>query len=79
LTPHEKRPKFNPDNSTLHWYLNEYPKLNEEERPMECLLRPGEVIYFPDKWYHATLNEETSVFISTFLSPIRRKSNKNEL
>ena len=32
-------------------------------------LRPGEVLYFPDKWWHATLNIDTAVFISTFLSP----------
>ena len=75
---------FNPDKSTLEWlenylkktkiyanfrYLHEYPKLPEEEKPRECLLRPEEAIYFPDKWWHATLNAETSVFISTFLSP----------
>lgn len=28
-----------------------------------------QAIYFPDKWWHATLNLDTSVFISTFLSP----------
>ncbi|VDL74741.1 unnamed protein product [Nippostrongylus brasiliensis] len=47
----------------------EYPALPREKRPLECLMKPGEVIYFPDKWWHATLNTETSVFISTFLSP----------
>nr|KAF6441062.1 hypothetical protein HJG63_012274 [Rousettus aegyptiacus] len=26
------------------------------------------VLYFPDRWWHATLNLDTSVFISTFLS-----------
>ncbi|KAA8585730.1 hypothetical protein FQN60_004424 [Etheostoma spectabile] len=25
------------------------------------------VLYFPDRWWHATLNLDTSVFISTFL------------
>ncbi|NXH40583.1 JMJD8 protein, partial [Dicaeum eximium] len=29
-----------------------------------CLLQ---VLYFPDRWWHATLNLDTSVFISTFL------------
>jgi len=66
LTPYDSPPTFNPDRSTLDWYTNEYPKL--VSKPLECLLRPGEVIYFPDRWYHATLNAETSVFISTFLS-----------
>jgi oxalate decarboxylase/phosphoglucose isomerase-like protein (cupin superfamily) len=31
--------------------------------------RPGEIIYFPDRWWHATLNIDTTVFMSTFLSP----------
>lgn len=29
---------------------------------------PIQVLYFPDRWWHATLNLDTSVFISTFLS-----------
>jgi len=69
LYPYEKRPAFDPDNTTLNWYLTAYRELERESMPLECLLRPGEVIYFPDKWWHATLNVETSVFISTFLSP----------
>ncbi|NXU66851.1 JMJD8 protein, partial [Horornis vulcanius] len=32
--------------------------------PHWCLLQ---VLYFPDRWWHATLNLDTSVFISTFL------------
>ncbi|CAI4230569.1 unnamed protein product [Auanema sp. JU1783] len=69
LYPFEDQPEFNPDHTTLEWYLKEYPKLPREKKPLECLMKPGEVIYFPDKWWHATLNSETSVFISTFLSP----------
>ncbi|KAK6052863.1 hypothetical protein COOONC_09633 [Cooperia oncophora] len=69
LYPYEERPDFEPDRTTLEWYLNDYPSLPREKRPLECLMKPGEIIYFPDKWWHATLNTETSVFISTFLSP----------
>ncbi|KAK6742594.1 hypothetical protein RB195_010073 [Necator americanus] len=69
LYPFEDRPAFDPDISTLEWYLSEYPSLPREKRPFECVLKPGEIIYLPDKWWHATLNTETSVFISTFLSP----------
>ena len=36
---------------------------------LECTIRPGEAIYFPHGWWHATLNIDTAVFISTFLSP----------
>uniref|UniRef100_A0A7E4VYC8 JmjC domain-containing protein n=1 Tax=Panagrellus redivivus TaxID=6233 RepID=A0A7E4VYC8_PANRE len=78
LQPYEDQPSFNPDKSTLDWYINDYPHIAPEKKPLECLMKSGEVIYFPDKWWHATLNAETSVFISTFLSP-SIKSRKNEL
>lgn len=40
---------------------------NEHELPWECTLYPGEMIYFPDMWYHATLNLDTyTAFVSTF-------------
>lgn len=32
------------------------------------LPHPDQVLYFPDRWWHATLNLDPSVFISTFLS-----------
>ncbi|CAD6188216.1 unnamed protein product [Caenorhabditis auriculariae] len=61
LYPFEKRPNFNPDKTTLEWYLKDYPKLQREDLPLECVLKPGEVIYFPDKWWHATLNIELTM------------------
>ncbi|CAD5213575.1 unnamed protein product [Bursaphelenchus okinawaensis] len=79
LTEPDKKPVFDPDRSTLDWYLNDYPKLEPNQKPFECLMKPGELIYFPDKWYHATLNMETSVFISTFLSGTAPSRPRNEL
>ncbi|XP_029433043.1 jmjC domain-containing protein 8 [Rhinatrema bivittatum] len=67
LYPPEKTPAFNPNRTTLSWLTETYPLLPEEDRPLECTIRPGEVLYFPDHWWHATLNLDTSVFISTFL------------
>ncbi|XP_053550971.1 jmjC domain-containing protein 8 [Bombina bombina] len=67
LYPPDKTPEFNPNRTTLAWLLETYPYLPEQERPVECTIRPGEVLYFPDRWWHATLNLDTSVFISTFL------------
>lgn len=64
------KPEFDVDKSTLHWFLETYNKLEEEKKPMECILEPLDVIYFPDRWWHATLNVDAVVFISTFLSPI---------
>jgi len=60
---------FHPNKTTLQWFVEDYPKVREAIELFECTLKPGEAIYFPDKWWHATLNLDTSVFISTFLSP----------
>ncbi|KAF6026792.1 JMJD8 [Bugula neritina] len=67
LFPPEKTPHFNPDKTTLHWLYNDYFHIPPSDKPLECTLKPGQVIYFPDRWWHATLNLDTSVFISTFL------------
>uniref|UniRef100_A0A915DI89 JmjC domain-containing protein n=1 Tax=Ditylenchus dipsaci TaxID=166011 RepID=A0A915DI89_9BILA len=79
LLPFEQRPEFDPDKSTLYWYLNKYPTLSANKIPLECLLQPNELIYFPDRWWHATLNSETSVFISTFLSSVVSSKQNTEL
>ena len=35
--------------------------------PWECTLEEGDMIYFPDKWHHATINLDSyTVFVSTF-------------
>ncbi|XP_021267102.1 jmjC domain-containing protein 8 isoform X2 [Numida meleagris] len=67
LYPPDKTPHFHPNETTLAWLQHTYPTLPPAERPLECTIRPGEVLYFPDRWWHATLNLDTSVFISTFL------------
>uniref|UniRef100_H2L3K5 Jumonji domain containing 8 n=1 Tax=Oryzias latipes TaxID=8090 RepID=H2L3K5_ORYLA len=67
LYPPESRPHFHPNRTTLSWLTETYPHLPEDEAPLECTIRPGEVLFFPDRWWHATLNLDTSVFISTFL------------
>jgi len=68
LSPPDLEPKFHPDLPTLHWLLNDFNTIPEEDpKPSICTIEPGEAIFFPDRWWHATLNTRTSVFISTFL------------
>jgi hypothetical protein len=31
----------------IQWYLETYPNLPPEKKPLECILEPGEVIYVP--------------------------------
>ncbi|XP_077475899.1 jmjC domain-containing protein 8 [Stigmatopora argus] len=67
LYPPDREPHFHPNVSTLAWLRDVYPNLPRHQAPLECTIGPGQVLYFPDRWWHATLNLDTSVFISTFL------------
>ncbi|XP_062041579.1 jmjC domain-containing protein 8 isoform X1 [Lepus europaeus] len=67
LYPPEKTPQFHPNKTTLAWLRDTYPGLAPAARPLECTISAGEVLYFPARWWHATLNLDTCVFISTFL------------
>jgi hypothetical protein len=67
LTPPDSPPSFDGDTSSLSWFLNDYE--TSKAQIMECTLGPTDLIYFPDRWWHATLNIDTSVFVSVFLSP----------
>ncbi|KAK3860481.1 hypothetical protein Pcinc_033472 [Petrolisthes cinctipes] len=69
MYPPDVNPSFHPNRTTLQWLLQDYPVQKNNPAFTECTLGPGEIIYFPDKWWHATLNIDSSVFISTFLSP----------
>lgn len=35
---------------------------------LECTVGEGEAVYFPDGWWHATLNLDESVFMSSFVN-----------
>lgn len=35
---------------------------------MECVLHPGEIVYFPSEWHHATLNLDEVIHISAFVN-----------
>ena len=61
---------FDPDTTQADWLSTNYPTAkNNPNRPLyECIIYPGEILYFPDKWMHATLNvEEYNVFVSVFV------------
>ncbi|XP_061606067.1 jmjC domain-containing protein 8 isoform X1 [Phyllopteryx taeniolatus] len=67
LYPPDEEPPFHPNASTLAWLRDVYPRLPPRQAPLQCTVRPGQVLYFPTRWWHATLNLDASVFISTFL------------
>lgn len=68
LYPPEKKPEYDPDYTSRHWMEEVYTTLvSSSSLPFECTVMPGEMIYFPDGWYHATINlSPYTAFISTF-------------
>lgn len=50
------RSGYNPDASHTDWLREVYPTLSVSERPLECVQTPGDVLFIPDGWEHATLN-----------------------
>jgi len=58
---------FSKDQSSRQWMEYVYPTLPRSRRPVECTLDPGDLIYFPDEWWHATINlDPYTAFISSF-------------
>ncbi|PRP88119.1 hypothetical protein PROFUN_04210 [Planoprotostelium fungivorum] len=44
------------------WLQEDYKDMREEDKPLECIQGPGDVIYVPFDWSHAVLNEEDGTY-----------------
>lgn len=76
LYPPSKKPPpyFHKDQSSRQWmeyvYSTNITKAKASptiQRPYECTLQPGDMLYFPTEWWHATINLDSyTVFVSTF-------------
>jgi oxalate decarboxylase/phosphoglucose isomerase-like protein (cupin superfamily) len=36
--------------------VDTYPSIAQDKRPLECVQNPGEFMFFPEGWHHATVN-----------------------
>ena len=63
----QDKPDFHPDQTSRNWMEHTYMAMSVTDRPLECTLEPGDMLYFPDMWYHATINLDAyTAFVSTF-------------
>ncbi|KAH7295900.1 hypothetical protein KP509_27G069900 [Ceratopteris richardii] len=50
--------------TSLQWWLDVYPALRNEDKPLECIQYPGETIYVPSGWWHCVLNLDNSLAVT---------------
>lgn len=48
----------------MQWWLDVYPTLKDEDKPLECIQSPGETIFVPSGWWHCVLNLDDSVAVT---------------
>lgn len=48
------------------WFINFYreTKKSKAYKPIECVQRPGDLIFIPHGWWHAALNLEESIAVT---------------
>jgi hypothetical protein len=64
---YKDRPDFHPDQTSRNWMEYSYTQMEVGERPLECTLGEGDLVYFPNMWWHATINlDPYTAFVSTF-------------
>ena len=48
----------------MDWYRNTAPSLPPHRRPMECLVRPGDIVFIPSGWWHSVMNIGTTIAVT---------------
>ena len=75
LAPPDATPNFDPNVTAYAWALEALRRgdvRDGEGGILECTVNAGEAIYFPPNWWHATVNLDESVFISSFVNSVQR-------
>jgi ribosomal protein L16 Arg81 hydroxylase len=64
----DTKPNFHPDQTSYNWMYYNYSTMAHDDRPLECTLYPGDIVYFPEMFWHATINlDNYTAFISAFV------------
>eukprot|EP01026_Neomeris_dumetosa_P078475 TRINITY_DN84912_c0_g1_i2.p3 TRINITY_DN84912_c0_g1~~TRINITY_DN84912_c0_g1_i2.p3 ORF type:complete len:135 (-),score=6.29 TRINITY_DN84912_c0_g1_i2:167-571(-) len=81
LFPPQMRPNFDPNESSFWWLKHYFPNLSAQEKAMmqDCIIGPGELLYFPSEWWHATINLGETVFVSSFGTQEKTKGQQKNL
>ncbi|KAG0217223.1 hypothetical protein BGX33_011101 [Mortierella sp. NVP41] len=66
--PHTIPPGHDPTSperkTSVSWYLDVYPYLPPESRPLEIVQNPGQTIYVPSGWWHMVINMDDTVAVT---------------
>jgi len=76
LAPPDATPNFDPNVTAYAWALEAFRRGDVREGEggiLECTVNAGEAIYFPPNWWHATVNLDESVFMSSFVNSVRAR------
>mmetsp|Transcript_9052 Transcript_9052/g.12445 ORF Transcript_9052/g.12445 Transcript_9052/m.12445 type:complete len:457 (-) Transcript_9052:23-1393(-) len=51
--------------SVIEWFIDFYQQTKKSSvKPVECLQRPGELIFIPSTWWHCALNIELTIAVT---------------
>lgn len=48
----------------VKWFIEQYPFLPANKRPIECILEEGEIIFIPSGWWHMVLNLTDTIAVT---------------
>ena len=64
---YQEKPDFHKDQTSRNWMEYNYNAKSLNDRPYECTFNPGDLVYFPDMWWHAMINlDPYTAFVSPF-------------
>lgn len=79
LAPPSSNVRFQPGESTFDWFRARVAEGSFPEDVQTCSQKPGEVLYTPAGWWHATLNVGDTVFFLDFLQQQANATKSPEL